>query len=243
MNGVNRFSTLSRAGGNGAIQPEQARLLTVIKGAALLVVTALLFVLVLRTIKELTSVITMMTMLSGLLAGYLASDLLSGFVHWFCDTFFEEDTPFIGRIVIRPFREHHREPSRITEFGMLEQDGTSSFVLIPLLLAVIRFDTSFSSNLLAILLHGVLIGLSAGMLLTNLFHKWAHAERVPSLVGLLQKYRIILSADAHQVHHRQHANAYCVTNGWFNVVADRFDWFGRLERLIRRRPAPRTAED
>lgn len=39
---------------------------------------------------------------AALLLGYLAADILSGTVHWFCDTFFSEDTPLIGQVLIRP---------------------------------------------------------------------------------------------------------------------------------------------
>ncbi len=41
--------------------------------------------------------------------GYLFADIASGLVHWFCDTFFEEKTPLLGKLLIQPFREHqHR---------------------------------------------------------------------------------------------------------------------------------------
>jgi plasmanylethanolamine desaturase len=52
-------------------------------------------------------------------AGYLAADLASGLVHWFCDRFFEQDTPLIGRVLIHPFREHHREPRAMVRHGFL----------------------------------------------------------------------------------------------------------------------------
>ena len=44
---------------------------------------------------------------TGFLVGYLLADLLSGTVHWFCDSFFAPDTPLIGRSIIHPFRDHH----------------------------------------------------------------------------------------------------------------------------------------
>ena len=60
---------------------------------------------------------------AGALLGYLAGDLMSGVVHWFCDTFFEEDTPLIGRVLILPFREHHRDPLAMTRHGFAEIAG------------------------------------------------------------------------------------------------------------------------
>ena len=35
-------------------------------------------------------------MAAGATVGYLAADVASGLVHWFCDRFFEEDTPGIA---------------------------------------------------------------------------------------------------------------------------------------------------
>src|SRR6478672_3287095 len=43
----------------------------------------------------------------AILLGIVLSDFISGFLHWFFDTFFEENTPFVGPHLIAPFREHH----------------------------------------------------------------------------------------------------------------------------------------
>ena len=34
--------------------------------------------------------------LAMIVTGYLAADALTGLVHWFCDTFFDETTPVLG---------------------------------------------------------------------------------------------------------------------------------------------------
>jgi len=49
-------------------------------------------------------------LIGAALLGAVAADLASGVVHWACDTFFAEDTPVIGRALIFPFREDHRDP-------------------------------------------------------------------------------------------------------------------------------------
>ncbi|KAF0241984.1 MAG: fatty acid [Planctomycetota bacterium] len=46
--------------------------------------------------------------------GYVLADFATGLAHWFCDTFFEEDTPVLGPLLIRSFREHHRDPLSAT---------------------------------------------------------------------------------------------------------------------------------
>ena len=89
--------------------------------------------------------------------------------------------------------------------------------------------------------HGLLFAFAIGSLGTNVFHKWAHAPSVPPGVRWLQKRGIILSREAHDLHHNAYTHGYCVTHGWMNVILDPVDFFGRAERLIRwviRRPRP-----
>jgi ubiquitin-conjugating enzyme E2 variant len=169
----------------------------------------------------------------GLLIGYLGADLLSGSVHWFCDTFFDEDTPLIGRTVIWPFRDHHRHPSAIAQYRLLEQDGTSYFILIPPLWMAWRSGAPDANSAIAVLADAALCGFAFGAFCTNVFHKWAHSACVPVWGRWLQHYRLILSPGAHDVHHRAYTGGYCVTSGWLNTVLDAVDFFGRAERVIR----------
>jgi hypothetical protein len=45
---------------------------------------------------------------AAIFTGIIASDGISGFLHWFCDTFLEETTPVIGVQLIAPFRRRVR---------------------------------------------------------------------------------------------------------------------------------------
>ncbi|RPH48210.1 MAG: hypothetical protein EHM91_04630, partial [Planctomycetota bacterium] len=62
-------------------------------------------------------------LLLAVAGGYALADVASGLTHWFCDSFFREDTPCIGRVLIHPFREHHRNPTAMTRHGFLELTG------------------------------------------------------------------------------------------------------------------------
>ena len=74
-----------------------------------------------------------------------------------------------------------------------------------------------------------------GIALTNLFHQWAHAERVPAVVARLQRGGWILSPAHHALHHcGAHDRAYCVTTGWLNPTLDAIGFFPALERAVRR---------
>ncbi len=166
--------------------------------------------------------------------GYVAADLVSGLVHWFCDRFFEEDSALIGPLLIAPFREHHRDPRGMTRHGFLELTGNSALGLVPVLGAA-------SWAPLPPFADAALIAFALAALATNLLHGWAHAERVPAAIAWLQTRRLILGPEAHAQHHAPgHRGAYCVTSGWMNGLADSLGVFERLERTLRALGVPAT---
>ncbi len=141
--------------------------------------------------------------------------MASGLTHWFCDTFFREDTPGIGPMLIHPFREHHRDPAAMTRHGFLELTGNSCLGVLPVLGLAWWKPWSF-------LFDAGVIAFALALFGTNLFHKWAHSARVPRVVGWLQKAHVILNPARHAVHHAPpNKGAYCVTNGWMNALLDR----------------------
>ena len=215
--------------------------LTVVKGVALLVAVSVLVLFSTRMIDPLLTPSAWPWFAPGLVVGYLLADLLSGTVHWFCDSFFAPDTPLIGRRVIHPFRDHHDHPDAINQYGFLEQDSTNSVILIPPLVLALRSGALDVTSASAVFVHGLLFAFAICSLGTNVFHKWAHAPSVPPGVRWLQRRGIILSPEAHDLHHNAYTHGYCVTHGWMNVILDPVDFFGRAERLIGaviRRPRP-----
>jgi ubiquitin-conjugating enzyme E2 variant len=167
-------------------------------------------------------------------AGWLAADLASGLVHWFADSFFEEDTPLIGPLLIQPFREHHRDPLAMTRHGFLELTGNSCLLLLPVAGAALALPLSpFSQSAVA--------AFALGLFATNLFHKWAHDSAAPGYAQWLQKRWLILPPAHHVRHHSaNHGHAYCVTTGWANSIAEACGAFGVLGRLLVRLRVPAT---
>jgi len=166
-------------------------------------------------------------------AALLAADFLSGLVHWTCDRFFADDTPLIGRMLIHPFREHHRDPLAITRHGFFELCGNNALaVLLPLLAIVLTGPPGAALGSIAA--HGFVTALALAIAATNQFHKWAHAAHRPSVVRWLQRRRLILSPDAHERHHRgDYSHGYCVTTGWLNPVLDAYRVLPRCEAWLR----------
>lgn len=159
-------------------------------------------------------------------AGWVVADFASGLVHWFADSFFGEDTRWIGPLLIQPFREHHRDPLAMTHHGFLELSGNTCLALIPFLGTALALP-------LAPALQAAVLALVLGLFATNLFHRWAHDPAPPPLVRWLQNHWLILPPAHHFRHHAPgHGAAYCVTTGWTNPLADACGVFPALRRLL-----------
>jgi len=176
-------------------------------------------------------------LLPAALAGYLLADLASGLVHWFFDRFLDEAAPVIGPALVRPFREHHRDPRAMTRHGVLELTGNSCLGLLPLLAAAVWLGPGAGPA--AAVAYGTLLSFALAVVATNVAHAWAHAATVPAPVAWLQRRRLILPPDAHAAHHGPAADrAYCVTTGWANALTDGLGVFRRLERALLRLGVP-----
>lgn len=169
----------------------------------------------------------------GLVFGMLCADLLSGLVHWGCDTWGSIDTPFLGRTVIRTFREHHIDQKAITRHDLIETNGSTAVAgAIPALCALlVPFRTAPWAWALAA------VGASATLFVTftSQIHKWAHEDKPPRFIALLQRTGFLLSPEHHSVHHTApYVEHYCITAGWLNRPLAAVGFFRRLERVIER---------
>jgi ubiquitin-conjugating enzyme E2 variant len=179
----------------------------------------------------------------GVIGASVLTDLGSGMVHWLWDTWGSQDWPIVGKTFIRPFREHHVDPKAITHHDFLETNGACAFTMLPFLAAAWWCAGHHGE---ASLFASVMLGsVSVLTLMTNQFHKWAHATNVPRSVALLQRLGLILTPDGHDLHHHAPFTAhYCITHGWLNPLLDRIRFFRALEHVITRLTGtqPRTED-
>ena len=170
----------------------------------------------------------------AVVAGWAFADFGSGLVHFACDRFGREDTPLLGPAVIRPFREHHRDPSEITTHGFVELSGNNALALTPLLAASGGLAPSFGEALLPSAAFSWLISASLGLFTTNQIHRWAHMTGPPRIARALRRLRLAISAEAHARHHTgAHDVAFCITSDWCNAWLDRARVWARIERAVR----------
>ena len=177
----------------------------------------------------------LLQIVAGTALGYALADIISGVVHWFCDTFFHEDTPVIGRAFIHPFREHHSDPLAITRHDFFEVNGSNCLALIPLLLVVLFFGAPRAGEPVpAVFAQSLVLALALATFATNQVHKWAHQPRPSRPVRLLQRTGLVLSPAHHEQHHSApYRQAYCITAGWLDPVLDRARVFERIEHAVR----------
>ena len=116
--------------------------------------------------------------LTAALLAYLAADLVSGVVHWAADTWGSPDLPVVGPALLRPFREHHRDPLAITRHDFVETNGNNCLVSLPVLALAIWLSPG-DDGPGSVFLPAFLGALVVWMLLTNQFHKWAHLPTPP----------------------------------------------------------------
>ncbi len=153
-----------------------------------------------------------------IVAAYAVADLASGIVHFLLDNFGSPETPVIGQKFVKPFRDHHVDPMAMTQGDFIAVNADNVFVCLPVIIPAFFFLDAAHHPYSGVFI----VGLVAGVIMTNQLHKWAHMPAVPRLVAAAQSKGIVLSKQHHSVHHSgEYDRNYCIT-------------WGRLDSLLNR---------
>lgn len=176
------------------------------------------------------------TVIIAAMCGIVSADFASGFVHWVADTWGSIEIPVIGKNFLRPFREHHIDPTSITRHDFIETNGDNFMVTIPFLgRMTYMFLTSSEQQVQDQFSWGCYIFLFAIFIaMTNQIHKWSHTYfGLPKWVVMLQDFHVILPRRHHRYHHvAPHETYYCITTGWLNWPLELLHFWPRLESVI-----------
>ncbi|KAK9510682.1 hypothetical protein O3M35_005418 [Rhynocoris fuscipes] len=183
--------------------------------------------------------ITWDNLLTFLIAGFcgiISADFISGLVHWGADTWGSVDLPFIGKHYLRPFREHHIDPTSITRHDFIETNADNFMMTIPalayLLWGFMSLPTSQVQKTFPFRCYLSLLAIFVA--LTNQIHKWSHTYfGLPKWVVFLQNIHLILPRTHHRYHHvAPHETYYCITTGWLNYPLEVFKFWPNLESIV-----------
>lgn len=174
--------------------------------------------------------------------GYIAADLFTGFFHFFADNFGSERTPFLGPAFIFRFRQHHADEKMICQLSFRELNGSHILCSTPIIVPLAMLVPIATSG------WGLAFGTFAWSMMffsvfTNQIHRWVHDDDRSPLIHLLQRTRILLSPEHHEVHHRvPHDVHFCITNGWLNPLLDRFRIWHHIADLLVALGVPQAPE-
>ena len=170
---------------------------------------------------------------TGLL-GYVLADFVSGFVHFLGDTFGSERTFLIGKTLVRPFREHHTDQLAITRHNFFVTNGNNCLISLPLMLFMhVVLFTHTQTHFALAFTFAVLFFLIMSVFATNQIHKWAHMQKPPLIVKLLQNMRLILNPKHHVIHHvAPYTTYFCITTGWLNPIIEKLRIFKGIRKIF-----------
>ncbi|MCL4126622.1 UNVERIFIED_CONTAM: hypothetical protein GTU68_022982 [Idotea baltica] len=170
------------------------------------------------------------------LGGIFTADFASGIVHWAADTWGSVELPILGKNFIRPFREHHIDPTSITRHDFIETNGDNFMLTIPSLMSMTRSFCIKSNEEIQdnYYWYSYLYLLALFVSLTNQIHKWSHTYfGLPRWVTILQDLHIVLPKRHHRIHHvAPHETYFCITTGWLNYPLEVLGFWPALEVLI-----------
>ena len=155
----------------------------------------------------------------------LVVDWISGFVHWFEDSYGNPATPFIGRRITKPNLLHHFKPR-----ALLANSWYASSELLLVACAVALLVAWGLGRLSPMVVLAAVFGANA-----NEVHKWSHrsqAENGPVVVAL-QRLGLVQTPRHHLQHHLDGKDShYCVLTNLLNPVLDGCRFWRGLERVL-----------
>jgi len=151
--------------------------------------------------------------------GYYLADFLTGLGHWVEDTYFDENTRYVGSLAIDNVI-HHKDPRRMVQYNFIETISTTVMVMTPIYFVLLL---AFGNST-------VVHSLMFFTMIVNQIHKWSHMSVVPPIVRWLQLHNIIINPQNHRAHHTNGFRTnYCIIHEQLNWLYDSIGLWDMME--------------
>ena len=161
-----------------------------------------------------------MTTIIEILLCWLVTDFISGLLHWFEDTWLRIGPGWVYRQITLPNLVHHTFPAKLAS-ATYWQNNQMGIKLASLIAA--------GGVLLHADWHFYLITIMSSH--SNQIHTWAHSQKRPAVIKLLQRLGLLQSPAHHAKHHKQYDRNFCVVSDLLNPWLEYFNFWVTLEYL------------
>ncbi len=139
-------------------------------------------------------------------------DVLTLFIHWLLDNFFEPDSFLVGKTVYF-FREHHRAPHAMFDRSYFDSNFENALFSAGVLVAAALLPLPAVGSVFF-----AVAGLGGAYITT--VHKWAHDPRPPRLVAVMQRLGALVSPAHHSQHHQDTRGHYALFAGHMEPLVE-----------------------
>lgn len=156
---------------------------------------------------------------------WILADFITGMIHWWEDTYGNPNWPIIGKYIVVPNLDHHRNPRSLLKGTYWNRINTSFYAAS--VVAVILWMCGYNSWQLDLCLFFSCQG--------NEIHAIAHRSDKENgkFIKILQKLGIIQSRHSHGWHHRApYETNFCVMTEFLNPILNRIHFWERIEFII-----------
>lgn len=155
----------------------------------------------------------------------IVADFLTGFIHWWEDSYGTPDWPWIGREVIEPNILHHEHPNWIGTMSSLIGRNYQTVVPAAIVAALAALWLGWAAWPVALTLLLASLG--------NEVHTWNHRHNNNAAIRFLQDAGLIQSRVQHGKHHKPpYESYYCTLTNFTNAVLEAVNFWRALEWAI-----------
>ncbi len=156
---------------------------------------------------------------------WLLADFLTGLIHWWEDAYGNPSWPLVGKLVIEPNLEHHKNPRLLLKGTYWHRINTS--LAAALLIGVVLWLAGFHSWQMVVCLLFSAQG--------NEIHAMGHRTDKENgrIVLFLQKMGIVQRRKTHGWHHKApYDTNFCVMTEFLNPVLNAIGFWKKLEWFV-----------